>query len=116
MGGLEWIVDAFGCDGARLSDVDAVRGALDEIVERLSLRVIDAPHYHRFGAPHGVTGLYLLSESHLAVHTFPESGFASLNLYCCRPRAELDFRALLAERFGATRVLVRTISRGVEQP
>jgi len=33
----------------------------------------------------GVTGLLLLTESHLACDTFPERGFASFNLYCCRP-------------------------------
>lgn len=116
MGGLEWIVDAFGCDATRLSDVASVRAMLEDVVLRLTLKVIDEPHYHRFGPPHGVTGLYLLSESHLAVHTFPERGFASLNLYCCRPRAELDFRALLAEHLGAQRVSVRTLPRGVEPP
>jgi S-adenosylmethionine decarboxylase len=59
-----------------------------------------------------VTALYLLSESHLAIHTFPEAGVATLDLYCCRPRPPLDWPALLARGLGAARVTVREFARG----
>ena len=59
--------------------------------------------------------LYLLSESHLACHTFPEHGLATFNLYCCRRRVSLDWERLLTERLGANQVRVREMDRGVTQ-
>ena len=41
-------------------------------------------------APGGITGVALLAESHFAVHTFPEHGALTLNLFCCRPRPDWD--------------------------
>jgi S-adenosylmethionine/arginine decarboxylase-like enzyme len=55
--------------------------------------------------------MYLLAESHLTIHTFPESGIATLNLYCCTPRSALDWHTLLAP-LGAARVTVRELVRG----
>ena len=57
------------------------------------------------------TGLVLLAESHIAVHTFPEHGSLTLNLFCCRPRREFDYRSYLAGEFGAADVRVRVLDR-----
>jgi S-adenosylmethionine decarboxylase len=65
-----------------------------------------------FPEPGGVTGVALLSESHLAIHTFPELGFAALNVYSCRPRTPPDFGALLSGRLGAKEVRVVEQRRG----
>ncbi|MFO0898085.1 MAG: S-adenosylmethionine decarboxylase [Pirellulales bacterium] len=110
--GQEWIVDALGCSPARLADLGVVRAVCEAIVRDLGLQVVGAPHWRRFPAPGGVTGLYLLSESHLACHTFPEHGLATFNLYCCRPRAEWPWEARLAESLGAERVELRCVARG----
>ena len=58
-------------------------------------------------------GLALLAESHLAIHTFPEHGFAALNVYCCRERVSPDFEALGARYLGAASCQVRELKRGV---
>jgi S-adenosylmethionine decarboxylase len=70
--------------------------------------------WHQFPQPGGVTGLYLLSESHLACHTFPETRLATFNLYCCRARPPFEWEARLQAMLGATRVTVRTAVRGSE--
>lgn len=56
--------------------------------------------------------MYLLAESHLTIHTFPESGIATLNLYCCRARPVQDWQSLLTNALGASRVTVREVQRG----
>jgi len=112
-GGTEWLVDAFGCDPARLRDLAVLVELGRVLVGALELTVIGEPLWHRFGGPGGVTGLYLLSESHLAWHTYPESALCTLNLYCCRERPTLDFGALLGEALGASRVDVRVLRRGL---
>ena len=56
--------------------------------------------------------MLLLSESHLTCHTFPELGYAALNLYGCRPRPRWDFAARCREALGARRVEVVEVPRG----
>ena len=111
--GCEWIVDAYGCDPSRLRSLDGLQALFAQIVEELGLRPVAPPTWHQFPDAGGVTGLVVLSESHLACHTFPERGFAALNLYCCRPRASWPWAERLTEALGATDVRVTTQSRGV---
>jgi S-adenosylmethionine decarboxylase len=116
--GTEWLVDAAGCDARQLSNLRHLQQICAELVDRLSLRVIGEPLWHQFpaldasGEAGGVTGLYLLAESHLACHTFPEHGRASFNLYCCRKRPAWDWEEFLARRLGAAEVVARSIPRG----
>ncbi|MEZ4400584.1 MAG: S-adenosylmethionine decarboxylase [Kofleriaceae bacterium] len=111
-GGTEWIVDARGCAPAQLRDPAALTSLCDGVVAALGLTVIGAPQVHHFGGPGGVTALYLLAESHLACHTFPETGIATFNLYVCRPRPAPAWAALLTAALGAATVDVTTLARG----
>lgn len=110
--GREWLVDAEGCRAELLSDAGAVRLVCERIILDLDLRVIGEPLWHKFPPPGGVTGLFLLTESHLACHTFPETGTATFNLYCCRPRPDWPWQERLAEMLGAARVRVEFVERG----
>ncbi len=110
--GAEWIVDARGCVEEGLRRLSSVQDFCGLVIRELSLKVVGEPQWHQFAAPGGVTGLYLLTESHLAVHTFPELGLITLNLYCCRPRQEFDWTAALESHFRATDVRVIRIARG----
>ncbi|HEU4390955.1 MAG TPA: S-adenosylmethionine decarboxylase [Blastocatellia bacterium] len=110
--GTEWFVDAEGCSPARLRDIQLLRDVCNEIIADLKLIVIGEPQWHQFPPPGGVTGLYLLSESHLACHTYPEDGIATFNLYCCRPRPKWDWSDRLWEALDATNVRVRFALRG----
>jgi S-adenosylmethionine decarboxylase len=110
--GSEWIVDATGCAPAMLASLSVMRGVCDSIIAEADLHVVGEPVWHQFAAPGGVTGLYLLSESHLTCHTFPEFGAATFNLYCCRRRQRLDWGTLLREHLLATDVSCREFARG----
>ncbi|MFK7820358.1 MAG: S-adenosylmethionine decarboxylase family protein [Planctomycetaceae bacterium] len=110
--GCEYVVDAYECDSLALRDLPALRGLCNEIVAHLGLKVVGEPHWHQFPDPGGVTGLYLLSESHLACHTYPEFGFASFNLYCCRRNTDWPWETALAKTIGSRRVVVRSLPRG----
>jgi S-adenosylmethionine/arginine decarboxylase-like enzyme len=68
---------------------------------------------HRF-TPAGVTGLGLLAESHLAVHTWPEHGYAAVDLLTCRPAGTLDVDAVVAclrALLGAGRATFKLVER-----
>ena len=112
--GTEWLVDAEGCSAKLLRDVEIVRGVCDEVVADLGLRLAAEPMWHRFPHPGGVSGLYLLTESHLACHTFPEIGIATFNLYSCLPRPRFFWEDRVQRLLGATRVRVRLVERGCQ--
>jgi S-adenosylmethionine decarboxylase len=110
--GTEWLIDAAGCRPEALRDVAAVRRLCEQILAGLGLHVVGEGAWHRFPPPGGVTGLYLLTESHLACHTYPEFGVVTFNLYCCRARPAWPWQGRLREVLGATAVTVRTLPRG----
>jgi len=109
--GDEWVVEAFGCDPERLGDRTALATLFDRMVDELELRPVGAGQWHVFPPPGGITGMLLLAESHLTVHTFPEHRSLCLNLFCCTPRATWPFAERLADLVGATRVSVRHFER-----
>jgi len=116
MNGIEWIVEAHGCSPDSLRELAALRALFDEIIRELDLRPIGETNWHQFPGTGGVTGLCLLSESHLACHTFPEFGSLCLNVFCCRPRADWDFDANLKQMFSASSVCVRRMLRPYVSP
>ena len=109
--GTEWIIDAFDCDADKLREVEALREIFSLVVRDLQLKVIDEV-WHQFPGERGVTGFNLLSESHLACHTYPESNLATFNLYCCRARPEWDWEENFRALFDAEGVKVQKIERG----
>jgi S-adenosylmethionine decarboxylase len=111
--GTEWLIDASGCSPETLRDTTALRRMFDCIISDLNLQVVGEQMWHSFPTPGGVTGLALLTESHLACHTYPEFRTATINLYCCRERAEWPWAERLAEILGAQSVTVRVSHRVV---
>jgi S-adenosylmethionine decarboxylase len=110
--GCEWLVDAYGCDPAALQSREILQAVFDRVVAELGLQPVAPPLWHHFPDAAGLTGVVVLSESHLACHTFPERGFAAFNLYCCRPRPAWPWAERLAEALGATDVAISTHARG----
>ena len=110
--GTEWLVDAEGCPAQRLRDAGAVRAACRRVIAELDLHVVGDGVCHVFPPPGGITALYLLTESHLACHTYPEHGVATFNLHCCRSRPCWGWEAALRQALGATAVRVRAVERG----
>jgi S-adenosylmethionine decarboxylase len=111
MNGIEWIVEAHGCAPESLADLSVLSGLFQRIIADLKLRPVGETQWHRFPQTGGITGLCLLSESHLACHTFPEFGSLCLNLFCCVPRTDWDFEGNLRQVFSASEVTVRNLLR-----
>jgi S-adenosylmethionine decarboxylase len=111
MHGREWIIDAHGCDPAALGDLGRLSALVARLIAELALTPVLAPVWHRFPSPGGITGVVVLAESHVACHTFPEFGSICVNVFCCRPRPDVDLAAVMAQVLGATRTRVRSIER-----
>ena len=111
MSGLEWIVEAHGCDPAALADARRLEHLFESLVQALDLHPLGKSNWHQFPGTGGITGVTLLTESHLACHTFPEYSSLCLNLFCCTPRGDFDFADYLCKAFGAELVHVRRVDR-----
>ena len=113
--GTEWLIEASGCDAAALADLDRLRAVFNRVIRDLELNVLGEIQWHQFDHPGGVSGLALLSESHLTCHTYPEFRTATFNLYCCRERASWTWETTLKEMLGATEVKVRVFERVIHE-
>ena len=84
MEGLHLTADLRGCaaHGPLMSEPAALRAHCLHAVQAVGLHAVGEV-FHRFPAPGGVTGVVLLAESHLAVHTWPELGAVTLDAYVC---------------------------------
>lgn len=116
MQGIEWIIEAYGCNPVRLSHLESLQTLFDTLVAGIDLHPVAPVLWHQFppaeGQPAGgITGLLLLSESHLACHTFPEHGSICINVFCCKPRPEYDFKTVLLSLLNAQSVTVRKLER-----
>lgn len=111
--GTEWLIEAAGCRPDSLRDPVVLDDLFHRVIAELGLHPLHAPAWHVFPDPGGITGFVMLSESHLACHTYPEHGIAAINLYCCRPRPEWPWKERLSEILGAADVRVRVVDRAL---
>ncbi|ALM87104.1 adenosylmethionine decarboxylase [Bordetella sp. N] len=97
--GRHVLADLHGVDPALLRDPDGLRDLLTGAALAAGAHVLGA-HFHHFGGGEGVTGVVLLSESHITVHTWPEHAYAALDIFMCgraSPERALEhIRATLA--------------------
>jgi S-adenosylmethionine decarboxylase len=112
--GFEWLIDATNCDENALREEATLRDVFARIICDLNLKTIGEGAWHKFAGEGGVTGLVMLTESHLACHTYPEYRTATFNLYCCRERPAWDWEKNLKELLGAETVKVQKIERSTD--
>jgi S-adenosylmethionine decarboxylase len=79
--GRQVVAEFYACDPTILHDVDALRCHLLAAAERIGARVLGET-FHRF-ASGGVSGTLVIAESHLSIHTWPEEGYAAVDLFTC---------------------------------
>ncbi|HCJ67331.1 MAG TPA: S-adenosylmethionine decarboxylase proenzyme [Elusimicrobia bacterium] len=79
--GRHLLIELYGCEEKILNSVSKVEVIMTEATKACGAQIIDVI-FHRFN-PHGVSGVVVIAESHFAIHTWPEYGFASIDLYTC---------------------------------
>jgi S-adenosylmethionine decarboxylase len=79
--GKHCILELYGCESARLNDEAFLRDTITTAAKRAGATLLNLIT-HRF-EPQGVTGLALLAESHISIHTWPESGYAAVDVFTC---------------------------------
>ena len=109
--GNHLIIDLFGAK--HLDDIDHVKNTLENCVDKAGASLLHI-HLHHFTPNGGVSGVAVLSESHISIHSWPEADYAALDVFMCgdaRPELCVD---VLREAFEAREVVVKTHQRGEE--
>lgn len=120
MFGPHLILECYGCPPERLEDVELVYNTLDDCPDSIGMTKIMPPYVFRYHGKvddeWGVSGVVLIAESHITIHTFPEKGYATIDIFSCRTfdvDHALDF---MCQRFLPRRSEHRVIDRGLEYP
>ena len=93
--GTHLLADLSGVAAAVLRDCAVLEALLRAAATDAGAQVLHG-HFHSFGVEAGVTGVLLLAESHISIHTWPEAGFAAVDIFMCgaaRPQVALDIIA-----------------------
>jgi S-adenosylmethionine decarboxylase len=99
--------------GARhLDDIKGVEAILREAVAAAGATLLRMD-LHSFGPGAGVTGVAILAESHISIHTWPETGFAALDIFMCGRADPYKSVAVIKERFRPTSTQLNEHRRGV---
>ena len=110
--GTHLLLELRGCPCERLEDAAHVREAVGAAVRAAGATLVDVV-LHAFPGG-GVTALALLAESHLSVHTWPEHGYAAVDVFTCGADTEPEAAArAMAAALGAAETELRSVRRGV---
>ena len=110
--GRHLLLELFECDADALSSLHTVKTSMLEAANRARATIVNHV-FHEF-SPFGVSGVVVIAESHLAIHTWPEYRFAAVDVFSCgevlQPQLAAEY---LAERFTAGRISVVELGRGL---
>jgi len=122
--GLHLMLDAYEADEAKMADMKNVFHFLYSLPEMIGMSrlglpmVVNADETASGFDPGGITGITLINESHISIHTFPKRGFFTMDLYSCSDFEEeiqtiLDFAK---ESFGYGTHELQVVKRGLDYP
>jgi S-adenosylmethionine decarboxylase len=113
--GSHCILELFGCPSALLDDVQFIQNTIKEAVKKAKATLLEEVSYQF--EPFGVTALALLSESHISIHTWPETGYIAVDVFTCGQHTQPELACLcFIEAFQASNHSLMTIHRGQFAP
>lgn len=110
--GKHLLLELKGCDKEVLNDIDFLKEALLAAAGEARATVL-GESFHRFN-PHGVSGVVMIAESHLVIHTWPEYGYAAADIFTCGDSVQPEKAAeMLVEKLGSKDHSVIEMQRGI---
>jgi len=110
--GRHVLAEICGCDFDILNDIDKVEEILVNAALEAGAEVRECV-FHKF-SPQGVSGVVVISESHLAIHTWPELGYAAVDVFTCGEKVNpWDACNYLNNRFSAKHMTAKELKRGI---
>lgn len=109
--GRHFLIEYYGCDLEAINDQDTVREAMLEAARRGNATIV-ADVFHLFN-PHGISGVVVIAESHVAIHTWPEHRCVAIDIFSCSDKMIPELiEKYLKEAFKAQDVVIQEIERG----
>lgn len=113
--GTQLIIEMHDCHAEFFDDLGWVRETLVEAAKRAQATIVDVV-FHKF-SPIGISGVVVISESHFAIHTWPEHRYAALDIFTCGAVLNSDVAiAYIARQFRSARYEVTSLPRGLMEP
>ncbi len=112
--GRHLLVEYYGCDPDVLNDEARLRTLMRNAANAAGATEV-AVVFHRF-SPEGVSGVVVVEESHLSIHTWPEYGYAAVDFYTCGECEPKRAHQLLRRGLGADEAEVMEVDRGMRGP
>jgi len=114
--GRHIIAEIYGCDAEILNDREKIEKIMVDAALAAGAEVREVA-FHKF-SPQGVSGVVVISESHLTIHTWPELGYAAVDVFTCGDHINpWDACNYMTEKFGATHITATEVKRGLfDQP
>lgn len=109
--GRHYILDLFGCNPNLLMETETLESICIESAKVSGATVLHS-YFHHFGEGYGVTGVVALSESHISIHTWPETQYAALDIFMCGECDPKDAVDYLINKFSPTKSVSLPIKRG----
>ncbi|WP_027364186.1 adenosylmethionine decarboxylase [Desulfotruncus alcoholivorax] len=110
--GRHVLAEIYGCKFDILNDIKKVEKIMVEAALEAGAEVREYV-FHKF-SPQGVSGVVVISESHLAIHTWPELGYAAVDVFTCGEKVNpWDACNYLTEKFGAEHLSAKETKRGI---
>lgn len=112
--GYHYIWDVSNCESQKISYLSTIKSLMGDLVTTFDLSVLNSS-YNQF-APHGVTGVMLLEESHLSIHTWPEKDYVAIDLFSCKEITNINEIARVLQNHIGNNIQInsKTISRGAQ--
>jgi len=118
--GPHLMLDLGECNPAILNDLDACFNLLNELPERIGMTKITQPYVFRYNAQipedDGITGVTIIAESHISLHTYPKKNFVFVDLFSCKPFDVEGARDHIVQFFQSKSPSVHMCERGVHFP
>lgn len=111
--GTHILIDHFG--GKDLTEPDQIKRALQNAALAAGATILSGS-FHKFGGHGGVTGVLLLAESHISIHTWPEKSYAAIDIFMCGDARPELAACSLKTSLGPERVEITQIRRGLAEP
>ena len=118
--GPHLMLDGYGCAKRKLQDLNLIYRILDQLPDRIGMTKIMPPYVFKYSGVKpedwGLSGFVLIAESHISIHTFPEKGFVSVDIFSCKG-FDAEFAATyFRDVFDMEKVESRLLDRGTEFP
>lgn len=108
--GRHLLAEYYACDKAILNDAERLEHLLNFAAQAAGATVVQTV-FHRF-SPQGISGVVVVQESHLSIHTWPEHGYAAVDFYTCGKIEHLKAHEVLCKELNAQRHETMIVERG----